>query len=412
VYRTDTTRPRLVARRSGRRGSHQLHWDGRVGAAAARRPAAAGNYVMVARVQDAAGNVGPSVLPPERGSLRGHPGVRVEYLSARGPLQAVAGGDRVAFAVSAHGSRYRWRVRRLGSSRTLDRGSSRAPALHVTAPHGRTGVFMLELRTRRHRYETPFAVQAGRRGRVLVVLPTTSWQARNPIDLDSDGFADTLPEQRRVSVRRPYGTTGLPPGFALRAAPLLLFLDGERLRYDITTDTGLTARGSRPPVRYGGMLFAGPPRFFSVQAGRLVRSYVEAGGRVAWSGIGGLTRPVELGDGTISTGPGPRRRNLFGETVRPGPGGPLTVLGDRIEFFAGSGSSFGPFPAVERAERLPPGAELLASAGSEADRPAVAVYRLGKGVVARVGAGGFNREVRRSPAVARIMRRLWTLLSR
>ena len=163
IYRTDTPRPRLVARRSGHPGSHELHWDGLVGGAGDRRPAAAGNYVMVARVQDAAGNVGPRGLPPARGRLPGHPGVRVEYLSARGPLEPVSSGSPVSFSVAAHGKRYRWRVRRLGSSHVLDRGSSRASTLHVTAPRGRSGVFLLRLHAGRHDYETPFAVQAKRR---------------------------------------------------------------------------------------------------------------------------------------------------------------------------------------------------------------------------------------------------------
>ena len=57
----------------------------------------------------------------------------------------------------------------------------------------------------------------------------------------------------------------------------------------------------------------------------------------------------------------------------------------------------------------------LASAGAEPNRPDVVVYRLERGVVARVGVDGFERQpaVGGGPTpVARIMPRLWALLSR
>ena len=106
------------------------------------------------------------------------------------------------------------------------------------------------------------------------------------------------------------------------------------------------------------MLFAGPPRFFTLEAGSLLRSYVDAGGRVAWAGTGGLTQPVELQDGTLTAAPGRKRRNLFGEAVQRGPGGPLTVLGDRIGFFAGSGAPSAPSRRSSAVDRLPAGARV------------------------------------------------------
>jgi hypothetical protein len=413
VYRTDDDPPRLVARRTGRSGSHELAWDGLSGAPGDERPAPSGNYVMVVRTQDAAGNVGPVGLPPARGRLGGHPGLIVSYISAQGPLAPVRAGELARFSVEADGRRYRWRVRRLGSSHALERGSSRSHTLRVRAPHGRSGVFLLSLRAGRHRYETPFAVQAGRRKRVLVVLPATTWQARDPLDIDADGFPDTLPEQRRVVLHRPLARSGLPEGFTVREAPLLLYLDRSGLLYDITTDLALGAAGSRPLVRYRGVLFAGPPRFYSRPSGTLVRSYVEAGGRVAWIGTGGLTRAVRLGSDALTLAGADGRRNLFGELLRPQqPGGLVTVLGDRIEFLRGVGNALGPFPALEEGARPPRAARLLASAGRASGHPALVVYREEQGVVARVGIDGFARSAHASGDVERIMRRLWILLSR
>ena len=413
VYRTDHDPPRLVARRSGRSGSHELSWDGLTGARGRERPAPSGDYVMVVRTQDAAGNVGPVALPPVRGRLRGHPGLIVRYILAQGPLAPVSTGELARFSVQADGRRYRWLLRRLGSTRALERGSSRSHTLRVRAPHGRSGVFLLSLRVGSHRYQTPLAVQAGRRKRVLVVLPATTWQARNPLDTDADGFPDTLPEQRSAALHRPLAGSGLPEGFTVREAPLLLQLDRSGLRYDITTDLALGATGSRPPVRYRGLLFAGPPRFFSRPSRSLLRSYVGTGGRVAWIGTGGLTRPVRIASGALTLAGGDGRRNLFGELLRPGrPAGLVTVLGDRIEFFRGVGNAFGPFPALEEGARQPRASRLLASAGRVAGHPALVVYRERQGIVVRVGIDGFFNSAHAPGDVERIMRRLWILLSR
>jgi hypothetical protein len=106
-------------------------------------------------------------------------------------------------------------------------------------------------------------------------------------------------------------------------------------------------------------------------------------------------------------------RALFGERLRyERQPVPVAVLSDSIGFFRGVPGSFGPFGPLEESLRLPPGARLLASAGTGESRRALVVYRTKGGVVARVGIDGFGRALRSSPAAARIMRRLWALLSR
>jgi hypothetical protein len=57
---------------------------------------------------------------------------------------------------------------------------------------------------------------------------------------------------------------------------------------------------------------------------------------------------------------------------------------------------------------------LLASAGAEPNRPDVVVYRLARGLVVRIGVDGFGNGAAvggEAGAVARIMPRLWALLS-
>jgi hypothetical protein len=256
---------------------------------------------------------------------------------------------------------------------------------------------------------------------VLVVLPDATWQARNRLESNGDGYPDLLPEDPRVSLLRPYAGGGLPPGFPGDQSGLLRFLDSERLRYDITTDVALASGGAVPLGRYTGILYAGAPRFSPARVQGLLRAYVDAGGRLAWVGRGGfdwsvhVTRRAKEGSGrdTLLRGRRPTIRALFGERLRyEREAVPVAVLSDRIGFFRGVPGSFGPFGPLEESLRLPPDARLLASAGTGEERRALVVYRRGGGIVARVGVDGFGRAVGNSPAAARIMRRLWVLLSR
>jgi FlgD Ig-like domain len=409
VYRTDVRRPRLVATRAIPRDESTARWDGLV---SGRRPAAAGSYLLVVRAQDAAGNVGPSRIPPPRAAVRGHPGVAVRYVDADAAAPVVEPGRRAKFTVATDGRRYRWSVRRLGSARVLERGSRGSPRLAVPVRLRRSGVAMLTVRVGRRRHTRPFAVQGRRRERVLVVLPDATWQARNRLETDGDGYPDRLPEDPRVSHLRPYAGSGLPPGFAGDPSGVLLFLDRERLRYDITTDVALaTSRGRL--ARYSGILYAGAPRFSPFRTQRLLRVYVNAGGRLAWLGRGGFDWSVEVAGRSLLRGRRTTVRALFGERLRyEREPVPVAVLSDRIGFFRGVPGSFGPFGPLEESLRLPPGARLLASAGTGESRRALVVYRRDGGVVARVGVDGFGRALRTSPAAARIMRRLWALLSR
>jgi hypothetical protein len=353
--------------------------------------------------------------------VRGHPGLAVRYVDAYAVRPLSPPGQRTGFAVKADGRRYRWGVRRLGSRRTLARGASRSEALAVPVSSARSGIAVLTLRIGSHRHTLPFPVQGRRREKVLVVLPDASWQARNRLETDGDGYPDVLPEDPRVTLLRPYAGDGLPPGFAGDQSGLVRFLDREGLRYDITTDVALAAAGADPLDRYTGILYAGPPRFSPARVQGLLRAYVDGGGRLAWIGRGGFDWTVHVtrrgtdgsGRDTLLRGRRPTVRALFGERLRYEPEAvPVAVLSDRIGFFRGVPGSFGPFGPLEESLRLPPEARLLSSAGTGEGRLALVVYRRGAGIVTRVGVDGFGSAVRTSPAAARIMRRLWVSLSR
>lgn len=412
VYRTDLPKPRLVAQTTAASGTGVLHWDGRVGPGQLRRPAPTGTYLLVVRVRDAAGNLGPAVVPPRPGTVRGHPGVTVRYLDAVAPDRPVRAGTVTSFQVFAAGRRYSWRLHRLGESRTVSRGASRAGVLHVRAPRGSSGAAVLELRTGSHAYEMPFAVQARRRARMLVVLPGLTWQARNPVAQDGDGYPDVLPASRSVALGRPFAGDGRPPGFATTAA-VLEQLRALRPGYDITTDLAIARSGEGSLRRYSGVLIAGAPQFAPPLFTRALAAYVKSGGRVAWVGTRGFSRSVTVSGNAIARG---RPDTFLGERVRvqSGPRA-LVVLGDQVGLFSSAGGALGPFPRLEPSLRLPAGARVLASAGAEPNRPDVVVYRLQRGVVARVGVDGLERQPAvggGSTPIARIMPRLWALLSR
>jgi hypothetical protein len=409
VYRTDVRPPRLVATRPIVRGETTLRWDGRTRDG---RAAPTGSYLLAVRAQDAAGNVGPRRLPPRRAEVRGNPGLAVRYVAAARDLLPVTAGAGARFRVSADGRRYRWTVRRLGARRTLDRGSARTAALTARAPRGRAGVAFLSVRVGSRRYTTPFAVRGRERERVLVVLPAATWQARNRLETDGDGYPDTLPAARRVDARRPFAGDGLPPGFAPDQVGLLGFLDRERLRYELTTDLALASPRGVALDRYTGILVAGVPRFVPARVERQLRAYVHAGGRLAWVGRRAFEWNVLVRGSELERGRSPRDV-AFAERVRQERESvPLAVLGDQVGFFASVPGSFGPFGPLEESVRLSRRARPLASAGTGAERPALIVYRIGGGIVARVGIEGFGRALRTSPVAGRIMRRLWVLLSR
>jgi hypothetical protein len=244
---------------------------------------------------------------------------------------------------------------------------------------------------------------------VLVILPLSTWQARNPAEANGDGYPDVLPLDRAVRLDRPFARNGRPPGFAPAAAQLR-FLRDAGFRYDVTTDVAAMRDGGASLRGYSGVLLAGPERFAPVPLTKALDSYVREGGRLAWTGTGGFSRTVSIaGTSIVRGGPG----TPFGERVRveAGPRA-LVVLSDTIDFFSGLNAAFGPFPRIEPSLQLPRGARLLASAGAEPRRPDVVVYRLGRGVVARLGVDGFGPSPSTPPSATRIMRRLWALLSR
>jgi len=425
VYRTDapdpaTGRPRRVAAFAGAPGSAFATWDVRAADGTKLGP---GVYLITVRVRDRAGNISDARPPRLDGSVRGHPGLTVRYVGVAPPLVPVTAGRRATFFVDSRKRPYDWAIRRVGSGRPLARGrvvpgDSAPRPLVVRAPRGPAGVYLLKVASGPHRTTVPFAVGtlATSRARPLVVLPTITWEGRNPVDEDRDGLPNTLDAVRPVSLLRPFATTGLPVGFADHEAPLLAFLDRAGLRYDLTTDFAL-ARGVGPALDPGrrGVLIAGDARWLSRGLAQRLRRYVEAGGRVASLGTDSLRRGVRVGAQALSDPTAPAKTDLFGAGLEPvGACGtaPLVEYERRLDLFFGTGGQLSGYARCEETAALPSRGTVVSAAGPAVGRPVLLAYRLGKGLVIRTGLPQWSARLRTDPVAAQVMRRIWAQLSR
>ena len=410
IFRTDEGPPRVVARFRGDddrravwRGSLRGHW------------ARDGDYAFTVTVRDKAGNrsVAPTDIPTAR-LARAGTGVAVRHLTLRGPLGVVRAGSLARLEVGPYRRAFRFALSRLGSRRVVKRGARTGGRFRVRVPpRSRTGVYLVRVRAGGRRAVWPLAVASRPRGRrrPLVVLPAITWEGLNRHDDDLDGFADTLDNSRTVGLDRPFARGGTPPRFASQAAPLLRFLDRERLPYDLTTDVA-RARGEGPSLpRAGGVVLAGSARWLTPALLRRLRRYVEAGGRIASFGADALRRSVRLTDGRLRGPTAARRENALGERtvlLREAPV-PLSVEEDRLDLF--DTRFVGEFSVFERSTGLSSRARRLVSAGRDPGQPAFVAYRLGRGLVLRVGTPEWAAKLS-DRRVAAVTKRIWSLLRR
>ena len=152
------------------------------------------------------------------------------------------------------------------------------------------------MRSGRYSARVPFLVQAPERARLLVVVPAISWLGVDKVDDDGDGLPDTLEAGGPVKWPRVLvGDQGLPATFADQTAPLLVFLDRARIRYDLTSDIALARSRDPRATDREGVVLAGSLRWVPRTLARRLRRYVEDGGRLASFGTESLRRGVRVG---------------------------------------------------------------------------------------------------------------------
>ena len=412
VWRTDRG-VREVARFRIPRGQHVGTWDGRVNG----RPAPEGSYAFSVTVQNRAliEGTAPGRLPPRREDARPGTGVRIAGAEAILPVEAVPAGTVARIPVVGARGVLAWRLQRVGSDRVLRRGRARAAEVAFRVPpRVPAGEYVVRIAAGSRPIRVPLTVRKPTPARVLVIAPVMTWQGRNAVDDDLDGFADTLDVSRSVALTRPLAGGRLPAGFEDEVEPLLGFLQRRKLRYDIDTDLGMVRQGGVDPEARSGILLAGDERWFPAEAGRRLRRYVEEGGTVVSLGTDSLRREVDVDRDALADPSGPRRTTLFGEDTRPLESllAPLVATRDELGLFTGTDSVVGLFTRFEQAERPAAGGRLVVNAGRDPEKPAFAAYRIGRGLFVRVGTPQWGRALRSRPEVAGVMRRLWTELER
>jgi hypothetical protein len=416
VYRTDVTPAREVIAAAVPDGTTTWEWDGTI----AGRRASQGTYLVAAETRDQAGNIGtsPAKLPPKPPfgeELGGRGGISVRYLNAQPPTVPVEAASRAAFGVIAGGERYTWQIRRVGQTRRSN-GSGTRPLVQVRAPGGTSGLYLFELRTASRQAAVPFPVQSVQQHKVLVVLPATTWQGRNRVDDDGDGWPDTLSGGLPVRTARIYDGSGLPPGVEQTAAPLLIELDRQGRRYDITTDLALARRVGPQLGDHTGVILAGDTRWMDAALQRRLRRWVSRGGRLYNVGVESLRREVRVTPRRALDPTTPASRDLFGAQLAPVErvrGTSIVVAEDPLRLFEGTDGRFDGFDRYEATRSLGPASRVVAlGTTADGERDVVLATRLQRGLVIRTGLPQLPSRLSSDPDLQALIHRIWVLLNR
>jgi hypothetical protein len=412
VYRIDDGAPHEVAALPLVTDTRTLQWDGRIDG----KPAPPGEYLVQITARDRAGNEGttPAHVPAERGDTRGIPGLTIRAIAAEPPVHPVTAGSKVTINVDARGHAYHWSLRRLGTFRPVARGKvkPRQP-VRLTAPAGDSGLYILNLAAGSHTTRIPLLVQAQKRSRMLVVVPTMTWLGSEPVDEGHDGVLNTFATGAPISWPR-VQPSGLPADLLDNVAPVLRLLDRTGVKYDLTSDLDLALSRSPRASDRSGVLLLGAERWISRGYARRLRQYVLDGGRLATIGVDSLRRGITLranaadSAGRLLRPTQPSTTDPFGVRYQPlrRTASPVTLTlidGDAsyglVEGFDGTLTGFS---ALEETDPPQSGrGRVLAALGvepapesSDEDVPqqlpgparaAVAATELGKGVLIRVG---------------------------
>jgi hypothetical protein len=290
-------------------------------------------------------------------------------------------------------------------------------------------VYVLDVRAGDDSTRVPFAVQGERPAPILVVLPAITWFGGDTLDDDRDGFPNTLENGSSADYPRLLAG-GLPDRFSDHVAPLLAFLDRQRVRYDVTTDLTLSASRSGLAGEREGVLLAGPMRWVPTELARRLRRYATDGGRVASFGAESLRRGVSVARDRLLRPLPPSDTDPFGTRLRdvrelPGDPDPLEPIADAGDSGLLTGvqrlPGFSVLEESEPSERVRVALAAVDLAALEAaetageplpeTHPALALTQVGDGFVIRVGLPEWGARLRAgSLPVAQLTRNIADIL--
>jgi hypothetical protein len=376
----------------------------------------AGTYVLALKTTDVACNTAsyPVALPPAPGSTPGA-GVTIRYLAAQPPLDPVQAGTVATVNVDSRARPYTWALSAYAARKRIAHGRGTGFQLKVRVPRGPAGVYVLALRSGPYSTAVPIVASAppsAGHHRMLVVLPTLTWQGQNPVDNSGDGFPSTLAAGDPVPLGRVFAN-GLPRDLGDEAA-LLRYVTHEHLGYDLTTDLALSDGVAPPLTSYRGVVFAGTERWLQSGVVTALQAYVQHGGHVLALGPGSFRSRVTIkltAQGPIATDPTPPSPVDFlgahrSASVRS-PGVILTV-NDSLGIFTGTSGAFTGYHAYEP---IAPTSQALSAAGPTQTSFAIVGYHYGKGIVVDVGLVGFGSSLHRSVDAQELVNRLWSVLA-
>jgi len=134
----------------------------------------------------------------------------------------------------------------------------------------------------------PFVIRPpvlGATSRVLVVLPTNTWQAYNFEDVDGDGYGDTWyagGSIDTVDLARPYIARGVPPRFYRYDLPFLhwLYWSGKHAEFISDSDFESMTSGSDLAGAYDLIVFEGHEEYVTEHEYDVVQQFRDAGGNL------------------------------------------------------------------------------------------------------------------------------------
>ena len=145
----------------------------------------------------------------------------------------------------------------------------------LTGPDGRVGYATFVVRP----------VELGATGKVLVVLPTNTWQAYNFQDVDGNGYGDTWyagPPNNAVNLSRTYIARGAPPRFYRYDLPFLhwLYWSGKSAEFISDSDFDQITNGDELAQAYDLIVFEGHEEYVTSHEYDVVERFRDLGGNL------------------------------------------------------------------------------------------------------------------------------------